>query len=146
MKKIIAILSVTTILFFGLWVYEITDDSEAVELCQRYAEQAAGHLSGYEKFKDINDENFVGQYWGSVSIFYAFKETLYSLPDNGGWNEAMYKDCEVVYDHMLLAPDEVLAHMDDVLASMELVGEDFTSPEARRALSELSYNLQYLWE
>ena len=47
---------------------------------------------------------------------------------------------------MRLAPDEVLAHMDDVLAAMELVGEDFTSPEARRALSELSYNLQYVWE
>ena len=146
MKKVVALLAVTTLLFLGLWLHEITDDSEAVELCQRYAEQAAGHLSGYEKFKDINDESFIGQYWGSVSIFYAFKETLYSLPDNGGWNEAMYKDCEVVYDHMLLAPDEVLAHMDDVLAAMELVGEDFTSPEARRALSELSYNLQYVWE
>ena len=92
MKKAVALLAVTTLLFFGLLLHEITDDSEAVELCQRYAEQAAGHLSGYEKFKDINDENFVGQYWGSVSIFYAFKETLYSLPENGGWNEAMYKD------------------------------------------------------
>lgn len=146
MKKIIAILSVTTILFFGLWVYEITDYSEKEELCQRYAEQAMGHLLEYEKFKDINNENYIGQYWGSVSIFYAFKETLYSLPDDGDWNEAMYKNCEVVYDHMLLAPDEILCHMDEVLVAMEPVGKDFDSPEAWAALNELSYNLQYVWE
>ena len=146
MKKIIAILSVTTILFFALWFHEITDHSETEALCQRYAENAVGHLSEYEKFNDINDENYIGQYWGSVAIFYAFKETLYSLPDDGGWNEAMYKNCEVVYDHMLLAPDEILCHMDEVLVAMEPVGNDFDSPEAWDALNELSYNLQYVWE
>ena len=110
MKKIIAVLSVTTILFFGLWFREITDDSETEELCQRYAEQVVGHLAEYEEFKDINDESHIGQYWGSVAIFYAFKETLYLLPDDGGWNEARYKTCDVLYDHMLLAPDEVIVN------------------------------------
>jgi len=146
MKKIIAILSVTTILFLSLWLFEITDYSEKTELCQRYAEETVGHLSEYGKFKDINDETYIGQYWGSVAIFYAFKETLYTLPDNGGWNEAMYKECEVIYDHMLLAPDEVIRHLDEVLIAMEPMGEDFDSFEARSALAKLSYNLQYVWE
>ena len=48
---------------------------------------------------------------------------------------------------MLLAPEEVLSHMDEVLAAMELLGEDYTSPEARRAMNQLAYNMQYdTWE
>ena len=146
MKKVVIILATTTILFFGMWLQAITDHAEdAYAQCQRYAEGAVGHLLEYEKYKDINDESYIGQYWGSVSIFYAFMDTLYSLPDDGGWNKAMYSCCDVLYDHMLLAPDEVLSHIDEVLAALELVGEDFTSFEARSAMSELSYNLQYVW-
>lgn len=146
MKKIIALLLCTTVLFCGLWIHEVTDYSETEELCQYYAEQAAGHLYEYEKFKDINNENHIGQYWGSVSIFYAFKETLHTLPDDGGWNEIMYNNCDVVYDHMILAPEEILSHLDEVVAVLELVGEDYDSFEARSTMSELSYNLQYVWE
>lgn len=146
-KLMLVVLSVTTVLFCWLWIREIADHhSEMEELCQSYAEQAVGHLAEYEKFKDINDESHIGQYWGSVSIFYAFKETLYLLPDDGGWNEARYKICDVLYDHMILAPDEVLLHLDEVLAAMEPIGEDFTSPRAWDTLNEVSYNLQYVWE
>ena len=147
MKKVIAVLAVTTILFFGLWIRAVTDHyTKMEELCQSYAEQAVGHLAEYEKFKDINGESHIGQYWGSVSIFYTFKETLYLLPDNGGWNEARYKICDVVYDHMIFAPDEVISHLDEVLAALEPIGEDFTRHSAWGGLSELSYNLQYVWE
>ena len=147
MKKAVIILAATTILFFGLWLQTVTRYAEEnLALCQRYAEDAAGHLSNYVEFRDINDESYIGQYWGSVAIFYAFMDTLYSLPDSGGWNRVMYNCCDVLYDHMLLAPDEVFAHLDEVLAALELVGEDFTAFEARRAMNELSYNLQYVWE
>ena len=146
-KLMVAVLSVTTILFCWLWIREITDyHSEMEELCQRYAEQSVGSLADYADLKDINDESHIGQYWGSVAIFYAFKETLYSLPDDGGWNEARYKTCDILYDHMLFAPNEVLSHLDEVLAALEPIAEDFTSHAAWGALSELTYNLQYVWE
>jgi len=103
-------------------------------------------LANYAEFKDINGESYIGQYWGSVSIFYAFKETLYLLPDDGGWNEARYKICDVLYDHMLLAPDEVISHLDEVLAALEPIGEDFTRHSAWGGLTELTYNLQYVWD
>ena len=147
MKKAVIILAITTIFFFCQWIGAIKEHYDRMEeLCQRYAEDAAGHLANYVEFKDINDESYIGQYWGSVAVFYAFMDTLYMLPDSGGWNRAMYNNCDVLYDHMLLAPDEVLAHLDEVLAALELVGEDFTDFEARRAMNELSYNLQYVWE
>lgn len=147
MKKttiLLAAVSLIAVFFCGLWVRAITGyHAEMAQRCQYYAEQAAGGLSEYEKFKDINSESYIGQYWGSVASFYAFKDTLYSLADDGGWNEALYKDCNVLYDHMLLAPEEVFTHMDEVLAAMELLGKDFTAPEARQAISQLAYNLQY---
>lgn len=140
-KAAIIILSATTIFFLVMWLQTMTKYvEEEYVLCQRYAEDAAGSLSNY---KDIIED---GQYRHSVAVFYAFIDTLYMLPDDGGWNKAMYDHCKVRYDHMVLAPDEVLAHLDEVLATLELVGEDFTSSEARSAMSELSYNLQYVWE
>ena len=136
--------SLAAVFFCCLWLQEVSGHrAEMEQRCQRYAEQAAGHLAEYEAFKDINDERHIGQYWGSVSIFYAFMDTLQSLPDKGGWNEALYKDCNVLYDHMLLAPEEVFAHMEDVLAALKLLGKDYTSPDARRAMNQLAYHLQY---
>jgi len=141
---LLVIVSLLAVLFCHLWVKAVTGFYEEMEQqCQRYAEDAAGHLAVYEEFKDINGESEIGQYWGSVSIFYAFKDTLYSLPDNGGWNRALYKDCDVLYDHMLLAPEKVFARMDEVLAAMKLLGEDYASIEARQAMNQLAYNLQY---
>ena len=151
MKKLsilLVIVSLIAICFCCLWVRAITGYHEDMkQRCQRYAEDSAGWLSEYEEVKDINDENFTGQYWGSVSRFYAFMDTLYSLSDSGSWNEALYKDCDVLYDHMVLAPEEVLSHMDEVLAAIELLGKDYTSPEARQAMNQLAYSLQYdTWE
>ena len=145
---LLVIVSLLAVFFCCSWVRSITEHHTEMERrCQRYAEQAAGHLAEYEEFKDINDEKHIGQYWGSVSIFYAFMDTLQFLPDNGGWNEVLYKDCDVLYDHMLLAPEEVFAHMEDVLAALELLGEDYTSYEARRAMNRVAYNMQYdTWE
>ena len=141
---LLVIVSFIAVLFCGLWVRTVTGyHAEMEQRCQYYAEQAAGGLSSYEKFKGINDESYIGQYWSSVANFYAFKDTLYSLADNGGWNEALYNDCNVLYDHMLLAPEKVFAHMDDVLAALELLGKDYTSPDAGRAMNQLAYNLQH---
>lgn len=151
MKKstiLLVVVSLVAVFFCHLWVREITKHHADMEQrCQYYAEQAAGYLATYEEFKDINDENYIGQYWGSVARFYAFIDTLYWISDDGEWNRVLYEDCDVLYDHMLLAPEEVFAHMDDVLAAMELIGEDYTSPEARRAMNRLAYNMRYdSWE
>ena len=147
MKKttiLLVVVSFIAVFFCHLWVRAIIGHhTEMEQRCQYYAEQAAGGLSGYEKFKDINGESHIGQYWSSVANFYAFKDTLYSLADDGSWNEALYKECDVLYDHMLLAPEKVFAHMDDVLAALELLGKDYTSPDAGRAMNQLAYNLQY---
>lgn len=148
MKVLVAVLAVTTIVFCNLWIRAVTGHySEMEETCQRYAEQAVGSLADYADLKDINDESYIAQYWGAVARFYAFKESLYSLPDDdGGRNEARYKICDGVYDFMLMAPEKVLSNLDEVLVLMEPVGEDFDNPTAWDALNELSYNLQYVWE
>ena len=148
MSILLVMVSLVAVLFCCLWVRTITGyHTEIEQRCQYYAEQAAEGLSSYEKFKDINDESYIGQYWNSVANFYAFKDTLYSLIDTGGWNEALYNDCDILYDHMLLAPEEVFTHMDEVLAAMKALGKDYISPDARRAMNQLAYNLQYdAWE
>ena len=151
MKKttiLLVVVSLVAVFFCQLWARAITGyHAEMEQRCQRYAEDAARYLAVYEEFKDINGESEISQYWGSVARFYAFKDTLYSLPDNGGWYEALYKDCDVLYDHMVLAPEEVFAHMDEVLAALELLGKDYTSSDARRAMNQLAYNMQYdSWE
>ena len=61
MKKIIAILAATTILFFGLWVHEITNQSDAEQLCQHYASGAAGSLQSFEMSKELNEELLSGR-------------------------------------------------------------------------------------
>lgn len=148
MSILLVVTSLAAVYFCSLWVRAITGyHAEMEQRCQRYAEDAAGHLAVYEEFKDINGEKEISQYWGAVSRIYAFMDTLYSHSDSGSWNEALYKDCSVLYDHMLLDPEEVFLHMDEVLAALELLGEDYTSLEARRAMNRLAYSMQYdTWE
>lgn len=147
LKIVAAILAVTTILFFSLWIDAVKAFYEdKVENCQRHAADAAAYLKGYANFKDVNGDDYIGQYWDAVARFYAFMDVLFVLSDDGSWNEDMYKDCQVIYDAMLLAPDRVLAHLNETLAALELVGKDYDSPEARRELNQLSYNLQYVWK
>ncbi len=144
---LLIVISLMAILFCGLWLHETADQSDMEQLCQYYAAGAAGTLQEYEQIKEDYGQDHMSTYWYGASRFYAFMDTLQFLPDPGGWNEALYKSCQIVYDHMLHAPDEVLEHMDEVLAAMELIGEDYTSSEARRALSQLSYNMQCdVWE
>ena len=84
MSILLVVVSLVAVFFCCLWVRAITGyHAETEQRCQRYAEDAAGHLAVYEERKDINDENFIGQYWGSVSRYYAFMDTLYSLSDSG---------------------------------------------------------------
>ena len=98
LKIIAAIFAVTTILFFRLWIDAVeTFYVDKVENCQRHAEDAAAHLKGYANFKDVNGDFYIGQYWCAVSSFYAFMDALHFLPDDGGWNTAAYKDCQVIY-------------------------------------------------
>lgn len=147
MKKIIAILCATTTLFFSLWMYEITDLSEREQLCQRYASQAAASFQNFEQSKQYNDEPLMGNYWAGVSEFYAFMDSLYILAeDDGNWNDSAYQNCKVIYEHMILAPDEVLDHMDALLDAMNTLDRDYSSSESWDALSELSYNFQYMWK
>jgi len=144
---LLVIAAFLAVCFCSLWLRELTDYSDMEELCQYYASGAAGTLEEYAHMKEEFGQDHMSTYWYGVSRFYAFMDTLRVLPDPGGWNEAMYKACKVLYDHMLLDPDQVLAHMDEVLAVLELLGEDYTSPDARRALAQLSECMQYdLWE
>ena len=143
---LLVVVSFAAIAFFSLWINEGKaryDDMD--KLCQYYASGAAGTLQEFVWGKEELNEERMDTYWYGVSRFYAFMDTLQFMPDSGGWNSAQYKNCSAIYDHMLHKPDEVLAHMDELIAALEFLDEDYDSPDSRRALSELSYNFQYIW-
>ena len=146
MKKWVILFVCTTLLFAGLWLYESADpfDTQRMEaLCQEQAENAAEAFQNYEKFREINRNE--GEYWGAVSRFYTFKELV--LPLYGDrWKESIYPDADGIYDFMIFRPELIQEHLGEVVDALEIVGEDWTAPEARRALSQLSYDLQYVWQ
>ena len=145
-KKWVILLACTTLLFAGLWLYESADpfDTQRMEeLCQKEAESAAEAFQNYQQFREINRNE--GEYWGAVSRFYAFKEMVLTLYGNR-WKDSIYPDADGIYDFMIFRPELVQEHLEEVVAALEIVGEDWTAPEARRALSQLSYDLQYVWK
>ena len=146
MKKWAILFACTTLLFAGLWFYESSDPFNTARmeaLCREQAESAAEAFQNYEKFREINQNE--GEYWGAVSRFYAFKELVLPLCGDR-WKESIYPDADGVYDFMIFRPELVQEHLEAVVDALEIVGEDWTAPEARRTLSQLSYDLQYVWK
>jgi len=146
MKKLVILFACTTLLFAGLWFYESSDpfDTERMEeLCREQAESAAGAFQSYEEFREINQNE--GEYWGAVSRFYTFKEMVLTLYGDA-WKESIYPYADGIYDFMIFRPELIQSHLEEVVDALEIVGEDWTAPEARRALSQLSYDLQYVWK
>lgn len=146
MKKLVILFACTTLLFAGLWLYESGDpiDTQRMEaLCQEQAESAAEAFQNYQQFREINQNE--GEYWGAVSRFYAFKEMVLPLYGDA-WKESIYPDADGVYSFMIFRPELIQAHLEEVVDALEIVGEDWSAPEARRALSQLSYDLQYVWK
>ena len=147
MRKItvlLVIVSLLAVLFCSLWIHESKARLNDMEqLCQYHASGAAGTLQEFDWAQEQFGEQRMSTYWYAVSRFYAFKETLLCLPDSGGWNELLYNNCHLIYDLMLHEPEKVLEHLDELLAALELLSEDYDSSAARQAMNQLSYNMQY---
>ena len=146
MKKLVILFACTTLLFAGLWLYESSDpfDTERMEeLCREQAESAAEAFQGYEEFREINQNE--GQYWGAVSRFYTFKEMVLTLYGDA-WKESICPYADGIYDFLIFRPELIQSHLEEVVDALEIVGKDWTASEARRALSQLSYDLQYVWK
>lgn len=142
MKKIVVLLTAVAMLFCGLWVYEMFDKSDTKKLCQHYAIHAHAAFEQHEMLKEQNKDSSapLANYWLGVSRFYAFSETLQSLV---GYEDSFYKDCHSLHNHMLLIPEEVLSHMNELLAAMDILSENYADREGQKIISDLNYLFQY---
>ena len=144
MRKWILVCMAVALLFCGLWLYEKYDRSDEETRCQAYAAAASESFRAFSASEALDGEPLMGNYRHGVSQFYAFMDSLRLLP--GDWKtEEVYEDCLVVYDHLILDPEEVQEHLDEFLTVMELLGRDYTGDEARQKLNDLSYHFQYVW-
>ena len=125
----IAVLTILAVLFCGLWLSEKNDLSEMEYLCQSNATQA---LTDFVRYKETGSE---GNYWYGVSNYKAFMNTWLAIE---GGSSAEYIWCNSVYGYMVLSPEEVQAHIDELLIAMEIIGTDYTNPNGYLRISELN--------
>ena len=97
------------------------------QLCQINASQA---LVDFRQYKEMGAE---GDYWYGVSNYKAFMNTWLAL---AGHSSAEYLWCNSVYGSMVLSPETVQAHIDELLIAMEIIGVDYTDPNGYLRISE----------
>lgn len=131
---VIVALVILALAFCGLWLYEKNNRSEMELLCQSNASQA---LSDFRQHKELGNE---GDYWYGVSNYKAFMNTWLAIE---GYSSAEYSWCNSVYGSMVLSPEKVQAHIDELLTAMEIIGEDYTDPNGYIKVSELNNLLQH---
>lgn len=124
-----AVIALLVVIFCGLWLYERNDQSEMELLCQINAAQA---LSDFKQYKETGSE---GDYRYGVSNYKAFMNTWLALE---GGSSAEYLWCNSVYGSMVLSPENVQAHIDELLIAMEIIGTDYTNPNGYLRISELN--------
>lgn len=138
MKKrftaVIAALTMLAVVFCGLWLSERNDLSEMEYLCQSNAMQA---LSDFKQYKETGSE---GNYWYGVSNYKSFMNTWLAMEGGGS---AEYSWCNSVYGYMVLSPEAVQAHIDELLTAMEIIGTDYTNPNGYLRISELNNQLRH---
>jgi hypothetical protein len=61
--------------------------------------------------------------------------------DNYG--SAEYTWCNSVYGSMVLSPEDVKVHIDELIAAMEIIGVDFTDHNGYIKISELNNLLKH---
>lgn len=142
MKKYAALFAAMAMVFCALWFYELFDKSDAKEACQDYASLAASSFEEHEMMKEHFEASSspLANYWHGVAEFYAFCEHLRSLV---GDEDPFYKDCRSLYHHMILIPDEVVAHQFELTAALERLSENYEDGEGRKTISDLNYLFQY---
>ena len=128
----IVALAMLAAVFCGLLLFEKNDHSEMEQLCQTNAAQA---LSDFRQYKETGAE---GNYWYGVSNFKAFMNTWLAIK---GGSSAEYLWCNSVYGYMVLSPEEVQAHIDELLTAMEIIGADYTNPNGYLRICELNNQL-----
>ena len=136
-KRFTAVVVVVALLaaaFCGLWIYEKNDQSEMIQLCQSNAVQA---LSDFKSYKETGAE---ADYWQGVSNFKSFMNSWLAIE---GHSSAEYTWCNSVYGSMVISPEKVQANIDELLAAMELIGEDYTDPNGHLRISELNNLLHH---
>lgn len=130
----IVALAILAVAFGGLWLFEKNDHSEMEMLCQTNASQA---LSDFKQYKTTGAE---GDYWYGVSNYKAFMNTWLAIE---GQSSAEYSWCNSVYGSMVLMPEKVQVHIDELLAAMEIIGDDYTDPNGYIKISELNNLLRH---
>ena len=138
MKKrytaLVTVFALLAAVFCGLWLFEKNNLSEMEQLCQINASQA---LVDFRQYKETRSE---GDYWYGVSNYKAFMNTWLAL---GGHSSAEYLWCNSVYGSMVLSPETVQTHIDELLIAMEIIGKDYADPNGYLRMSELNNLLQH---
>ncbi len=132
MKKataLILVLALTSAAFCGLWLREKNNRPELVELAQYSAGEA---LRSFENYALTGSS---GDYHHGVANFRSFLNAWLTLSEETPPDYIWFSS---VYDFMLLHPEQVQAHTEELLAAMRLLGEDFTDPNAALRMSELN--------
>ena len=112
-------LAILSAAFCSLWLFEKNDHSELELLCQANAAKA---LSDFSQYKVTGSE---GDYWYGVSNYKSFLNTWLVLE---GHSSAEYTWCNSVYGSMILSPEKVQAHIEELIVAMEIIGENYINP------------------
>ena len=132
---LIAILLLSTALFFGLWQMEKGDLSDVLALAQ------AGAADAHQQFQEFRDTGEESCYWYGVAAFRSFEQAYHRMVE--GTNEAPnYTFCNEVYGQLVLDPQRSQAHMDEIIEVMAIWAEDVTDPNGPARMADLRNDIQ----
>ena len=130
------VLALLAVVFCVLWQRAAHDTSELEAFAQAEASEAYTHFADYQSDKDDAD------YWQGVAAFHAFTDAYGTLTEgtNKSANRAF---CNEVYAAMTQSPEQLQAHIDDIVSVMKLLSENITDETAYTQMLELRNALEH---
>ena len=132
---LIAILSLSAIIFCVLWQHTVHDQSDFTTFAQAEANKAYTSFLAYQESGDD------GYYWQGVAAFYAFQEA-YGLLTEDTNKSTNHIFCNEVYGSLVLSPELSQAHISDIVYVMKILSENVMDENGYVQMLELRNTLQ----
>lgn len=117
-----------------LWQYHASPNDTMEEMCGSSVHAALEHFRNYEKQKNESE------YMAGVAEFRTYMTAYLCLLD--GRSNTDYIWCNILYGDMILNPENVKAHMSELVAALEYLVEDYDHPNWFHLINALNNSLK----
>lgn len=116
-----------------LWQFRTSDNDKLEAMCKSSANTALARFKEYEIHQEESD------YIAGVAEFRTYMTAYLSLQEE---SNADYIWCNILYGDMILDPENVKAHISELVAALEYLAEDYDDPNGFNFINMLNNQLK----